>query len=245
MSREKKILELGNQELFPKETLEDLGHVPNYNNWVLGHFTNLVYGRTAEIGAGLGTISGLLRPNADRLDLIEPSPNLAAQLRLRFASDERCHVIENSIEAWLETSANNEFDCILMVNVLEHIRDDEAAVRGIYSALKPGGHFLVFVPALPFLFSKLDEEFGHFRRYTRRMLATCVENGGFRIRKLRYFDISGVLPWWLLNTVLGKTSFHQPSLAFYDRFVVPPTKLIESIVPPPLGKNLVLVASKQ
>ena len=34
-------------------------------------------------------------------------------------------------------------------------------------------------------------------------------------------------------------------LTVYDRVVVPPTKLAESIVAPPLGKNLVLIAVKK
>ena len=236
--------EAENGEYFPSEVLEDLGHVPNYNKWILEQFSGLLKGHAVEIGAGLGTISEALRPHVDRLDLIEPSPALAARLRKKFEGDSDCRIVENSIEAWLETSSQNAFDCVVMVNVLEHIEDDLAASKGIHSAIKPGGKFLVFVPALPFLFSKLDEEFGHFRRYTRRTLATCVEKGGFRIEKLRYFDVSGVFPWWLLNTVMGKTPFHQPSLTFYDRVIVPPTKLFESVISPPLGKNLVLIASK-
>ena len=230
---------------FPGEVLEDLGHVPNYHDWIVGQFAPLLKGRAAEIGAGLGTISERLRPSVDSLDLVEPSPALAEQLRQKFADDSGCSVAEQSIEVWLEKTGPGALDCIVMVNVLEHIENDHAAVQGLYDALKPGGRLLIFVPALPFLYSRLDEIFGHFRRYTRKSLRTCASEAGFRIEKLRYFDISGVLPWWLLNTVLGKTSFNQPMLTVYDRVVVPPTKLIESILAPPLGKNLVLIADKE
>lgn len=232
-------------DFFSGEVLEDLGHAPNYNDWIFEQFSSLLKGRAVEIGAGLGTIAERLRPCVDSLDMVEPSPDLARRLRQKFAGDDGCTVIEQSIEAWLETIAPGELDCIVMVNVLEHIGDDYAAVQGLYKALKPGGRILIFVPALPFLYSKIDRVFGHFRRYTRKSLRKCIGQAGFRIEKLRYFDISGVLPWWLLNTVLGKTSLSQPMLTVYDRVVVPPTKLVESVLAPPLGKNLVLIAIKE
>ena len=233
-----------NNDYFPGEVLEDLRHIPNYNSWILEQFAGTLTGHTAEIGAGLGTISEALRPHVDRLDLIEPSPALAARLRGKFKGDDGCRISERNIESWLETTSSNIFDCVVMVNVLEHIEDDLAAAKGIHSAIKKGGKLLVFVPALPFMFSKLDVELGHFRRYTRRSLANFAEQGGFRVEKLRYFDISGVLPWFLLNTVMGRTYFHYRSLRIYDRVIVPPTKFLEKIIPPPFGKNLVLVASK-
>ena len=114
----------------------------------------------------------------------------------------------------------------------------------MFDTLKTGGKLLIFVPALPFLYSELDRVYGHFRRYRRRELRNCIESAGFRIEKLRYFDISGVLPWWLLNTLMGKTSLHRPSLTVYDRLLVPPTKFVESVFPPLIGKNLILIASK-
>lgn len=230
---------------FSGEVLEDLGHAPNYNDWIFEQFAELLRGRTVEIGAGLGTIAERLRPHVEKLEMIEPSPDLAQRLRQKFMGDAGCAVVEQSIEGWLETVSPGEVDCIVMVNVLEHIGDDRAAVHGLFKALKPGGRILIFVPALPFLYSKIDHVFGHFRRYRRNTLRQCVDGAGFRIEKLRYFDISGILPWWILNTLLGRTSFNQPMLTFYDRVVVPPTRLAESILAPPVGKNLVLIAVKE
>lgn len=229
---------------FPGEVLEDMGEMPNYNDWIVGHFRRHLGGKAAEIGAGLGTISELLRPHVESLDLIEPTPALAQRLQAKFADDGGCSVAEKTLETWVSTSAGADYDAIVMVNVLEHIEDDHAAARGLFDALIPGGKLLIFVPALPFLFSELDRIYGHFRRYRRGQLRICIESAGFRIDTLHYFDITGVIPWWLLNTLMGKTSFHQPSLTVYDKLFVPPTKLIESVLPPPLGKNLILIASK-
>ena len=220
---------------FPSEVLEDMGEMPNYNDWIVGQFASLLGGRAVEIGAGLGSISERLRPLVTHLDLVEPTPVLADSLRSKFAGDDNCTVVQQSLENWMETSRPDCYDSVVMVNVLEHIEDDRAAAKGLYGKIKPGGRLLIFVPALPFLYSELDRIYGHYRRYRRTELRDCVENAGFRIEKLRHFDITGVFPWWLLNTVMGKTSFHQPSLTVYDRFLVPPTKLIEIDFAPAAG----------
>ena len=229
---------------FPGEVLEDLSEMPNYNEWIVGQFTAKLGGRAVEIGAGLGTISERLRPLVQTLDLVEPAPALAERLREKFSGDDCCTVAEQTLESWIEETPGEIYDSVIMVNVLEHIEDDHAAARGLFAAMKTGGKLLIFVPALPFLYSELDQIYGHFRRYRQRELRNCIESAGFRIERLRYFDITGVFPWWLLNTIMGKISFHQPSLRVYDKILVPPTRLMESILPPPLGKNLVLIASK-
>ena len=231
-------------EEFPDDVLEDMREMPNYNNWIFGHFIENVKGRTVEIGAGLGTISELLRPHTTHLELVEPTPSLATRLQAKFINDKGCQVTQNTLENWLEGIPYETYDTAVMVNVLEHIEDDRNATRGLFNALKPGGRIMIFVPALPFLYSDLDRYVGHFRRYRRKELKQCVENAGFGIEKLRYLDVTGVLPWWLLTKLMGQTSFHKPALAIYDKLLVPPTKLIESVLPLPLGKNLILVARK-
>lgn len=232
-------------EHFPGDVLEDLGDMPNYNRWIVDQFRPTLRGHALEIGAGLGTISERLLPHVDQLDLVEPSPELARRLTEKFGDDPNLVVSGQTLEDWITTVSPQTYDGIVMVNVLEHIEDDFAAARGLYDAMKTGGSLMIFVPALPFLFSELDRIYGHYRRYTKPTLRGCISAAGFKVERLHYFDVAGVFPWWLLNTVMGKTSFHAPSLQIYDKVVVPVTKACESVVRPPLGKNLLLIARKQ
>ena len=230
---------------FPEQVLEDLGDMPNYNDWIVSQFAPFLGGHAAEIGAGLGTISGLLLPRVQNLDLIEPAPVMATHLADKFDGDKDVRVFGQTLEDWQQAAENDAYDGIILVNVLEHIKDDSAAARGFFQRLKPGGHLMIFVPAMPCLYSRLDYAYGHYRRYTRKDLQQCVTGAGFKIEKLHFFDFAGVFPWWLLNTMMGKTSFHAPSLRVYDRYVVPVTRRFESLLRPPLGKNLILVARKE
>lgn len=78
-------------------------------------------------------------------------------------------------------------DVAVLLNVLEHIEDDGAAVRHIYRILKPGGTAVIEVPAGPELFDDYDRELMHFRRYTLEGLSKLFSGAGFYIRRENYF----------------------------------------------------------
>jgi SAM-dependent methyltransferase len=93
-----------------------------------------------------------------------------------------------------EVSPSEEYDLVLMLDVLEHIEDDLGALRSARSALRPGGHLLLTVPALPWLWSRHDEANEHYRRYTRRSLRRVLVEAGFAVETTRYFFIWTVPP---------------------------------------------------
>lgn len=224
--------------------LEALAGLPCYYGWIADLFRPYLRGRALEIGAGIGTNAELARNHVDHLALVEPSPNLVGQLREKFGSDATFDIHACSAEDYLGGAAPESRDVVMMINVLEHIEDDRAVARKIHDLLVPGGHFLVFVPAMPFLFSKLDGIFGHYRRYTRPGLKSVLSDAGFDIVDSRYFDILGVGPWYVLNTLMGSVRFNPTLVGLYDRIGVPLTRAFEAVISPPFGKNLVVIARK-
>lgn len=76
---------------------------------------------------------------------------------------------------------SGNYDGIVLVNVLKYIKDDYAAARGFFGSLKSGGHLMIFVPAMLFLYSKLDHAYGHYRSYTWKNLCECIVAAGFKI----------------------------------------------------------------
>ena len=81
--------------------------------------------------------------------------------------------------------ADASLDLVVAFDVLEHIEDDDAAVREVLRALRPGGHYLVAVPCDPKLWSAHDEAVGHVRRYTRPTLTALLVRNGFAIGPVR------------------------------------------------------------
>ena len=80
-------------------------------------------------------------------------------------------------------------DLVVAFDVLEHLDDDKAAAAGVFEALKPGGVFLVAVPADPRLWSAHDDAVGHVRRYTRQTLGDLLSGAGFRLEPMRSWNV--------------------------------------------------------
>ncbi|MGE5505870.1 MAG: methyltransferase domain-containing protein [Actinomycetota bacterium] len=224
--------------------LEVLGQMRRYYDWIVRFFRPHLGGHVIEYGAGAGSISERLLPFADRLDLVEPAANLAELLRARFADEPRITVQHALLEQYVDGLPPASVDAQVLVNVLEHVRDDDHALAGLFRATAPGGHLLLFVPALRALMSELDRQHGHFRRYHRDELAAQVRRAGFEVVDARYVDMIGVVPWLVFNTWMGQTEFKPRMIRFYDRFVHPVTEMIESVLPTPFGKNVVVLARR-
>jgi SAM-dependent methyltransferase len=80
------------------------------------------------------------------------------------------------------------FELVVLLDVLEHIEDDGAALRALRTRLKPGGRLLITVPALPSLWSCHDERHQHYRRYRKAELAAKLRGAGYELTRITYFN---------------------------------------------------------
>lgn len=93
-----------------------------------------------------------------------------------------------------------EFDVIVMLDVLEHIADDRRFLRDfVMPRLRPGGLVLVSVPAYQALYTQHDVALGHHRRYSGAELRAALESAGLRVR-----TDGGLFGSLLLPRALGK-----------------------------------------
>ena len=102
---------------------------------------------------------------------------------------------------------DNSIDVLVMLNVLEHIADDEGALHKAYHLLKPGGFLIVEVPAGPKLYDGYDAALCHFRRYTALELNAKLHKAGFTIRRqshLGFLLFPAFAAVKLLNKMRGK-----------------------------------------
>jgi SAM-dependent methyltransferase len=95
----------------------------------------------------------------------------------------------------------NELDCIVMMDVLEHIENDKLFFNDAISALKDNGTILITVPACQFLFSEHDVRVHHYRRYNRKQLIALFD--GIKIEKCHFFYTSLFLAR-LISMLKGK-----------------------------------------
>jgi len=229
--------------------LEAMSFARNYHRWILDLFAPRLGRRLVEVGAGSGSFSELLlEREPESLTLVEPSAGMHGLLVKHVGSiPTRARVrIHNDTFARAARliEEGGRPDSIIYVNVLEHVADDEGELRLIERTLAPGGRVFIFVPAFQWLYGSIDRQVGHHRRYTRRELEEKCRRAGFRVVESFYFDVAGVLPWWLKYRVLRSEAIEPAAVRFYDRFCVPLMRRVEGLVRPPLGKNVLLVAEK-
>lgn len=228
---------------YASQELDALAGAVNYYRWIVRRFAPYLGPRIVEVGAGIGTFAGHLRAAAPdaRLTLVEPAENNVPHLRARFADDARARVVHGYLD---DAGEPESADAVVAVNVMEHVRDDAAFLASAHRLLAPGGHALLFVPALPALYGTLDEAFEHERRYTRAALEQRLREAGFKPQRLHYTNLPGVAAWWLSGRVLRRRTVSARDAMLYDRWVIPWVSALERIWTPPLGQSLVAIARK-
>ena len=118
------------------------------------------------------------------------------------------------------------FDCVIYIDVLEHIEKDAEELRRAAARLITGGTIVVLSPAHQSLYTAFDEAIGHYRRYDRRSLSALTP-AGTTLVDLRYLDSTGL--WLSLgNRVLLRSS--SPTVAqvtLWDSWCIPISRRLD------------------
>jgi SAM-dependent methyltransferase len=220
--------------------LEAMSFTVNYHNWIIDEFRPFIGKHLVEVGAGTGSVSSLLLgENPETLALVEPS-EMFELLKQNITGVNVSFYNSIFTAAAADIVSHGRPDTIIYVNVLEHIEDDENELRAIFDCLDTGGHALIFVPAMMSLYGPFDKKIGHFRRYSKPELEEKGRAAGFEIVMSRYFDLAGVIPWFVKYRILGSDSLDPGAVKLYDKLAVPITRRLENILPVPVGKNVIM-----
>lgn len=217
--------------------------------YLINRILSLHARRALDIGCGSGLNALFLPAHIKEVIGIEISDEA---IKAASRTNPRLKIVKGS---WPDdVSVPGTFDLITCLDVLEHIKEDGAALQTIESLLAPGGIAFLTVPAFPFLWSDHDTIAHHFRRYTRPNLHTLIqENTRLNILRLSYFNFflffpivffrmlkkimplrSGTsdifLTHWLINTMLT-------SLFGAERFILRSQNI-------PIGVSLFCILKK-
>lgn len=226
------------------DSLDTIAELYEYNHWVFSTFRGHVAGRVLEVGSGTGNITRFLAMTGTQVVALEPVPHF--QERAKDALRHMSHV--SSVRGFLHelpvpTDDAAMFDTVVSCNVLEHIEDHVEALRQVRAQLRPGGKAIMFVPAGPMAFGRLDRELGHFRRYTRGSLRRAFEDAGLEWVEGRYSNGVGLLGWWFNSVVLRRRHVPVKQAKAFNR-LVPMLSAIERMLPMPMGQSVIGVARR-
>jgi SAM-dependent methyltransferase len=215
-----------------------------YNHWIFNQLRPYVEGKVLEVGSGTGNITQFLSMHASRVVGVEPIDSFAARFRERLSHMSHVSCVEGYLHDMpAPVSAASRFDTVVSCNVLEHIEDHVRAVRDMAGQLRDGGRVVLFVPAGPLAFGKLDRELGHFRRYTLRSLRQTMETAGLTWEHGHYSNAVGLLGWWFNSVVLRREQVPAKQASIFNQ-LVPMLSAIERLLPLPCGQSVLGVARK-
>jgi SAM-dependent methyltransferase len=227
---------------------------PALSRWQYSLFKPFLGRKLLEIGAGIGRITAVVAAAGAHEELVatEPSPQFFGALRDRLRDTPKSIALEATAEALLP-EYREHFDSVYSVHVMEHIEHDRQFLEAMLNLTRPGGNVIILVPALPFLFSELDTNIGHYRRYNKKMMRALIHGLPVEIRHMAYNNLLGVLGSFYFSKV-RKVNYQKDDASkqqfiglyrFFSEYVVPGIQLFERFVPVPVGLNLTLVLTRR
>lgn len=198
-----------------------------------------------DVGSGPGIVSSYLSQCGFSCIGIEPSRS-----GVLVSAERGVTSIASDFESLQLPSES--ITCVGLFDVLEHVSDRTRLLQEIQRTLNKEGILVITVPALTWLWSKADEDVGHYLRYSRRTIKAELSQSGFKIQSSRYMFLSLVFPLLILRVIPFRLGFRQPiedavllskGGGLLSKLLGRIEKVICRIAP--LGSSLIVVAKKQ
>ena len=230
-------------------TLKVIAKAERFNRWMYDQIKEHLKGEILEIGSGIGNISKLVIESNHFITLSDYSKEYCNILKETFSANKN---VRNVIQIDLLhpdfekkfSSYKARFDSIFLLNVIEHIEDDELSIRNCKYLLKPGGHLILLAPAYSWLFGTFDKQLGHFRRYTIKTLSDLLQKLNFDILSGSYFNITGIAGWFLFGKVFKSKMLSKGEMSAFNS-IVPFAKLIDKIIAKKAGLSIIITGIKK
>jgi len=215
--------------------LESIAIANNYNNYLKEiFFLNLEKNdNILDFGAGYGIITKMLDDLGFNVKAVEKNKKAIQELS------------KKGIETFTKIGdIKNSIDCIISLNVLEHIEDDNAVIADFYNLLPKGGKLLLYLPASNIVWTDLDNKVNHKRRYQKKDLKKLLISNSFQIKQLYFVDFIGWVVLLTSKILRINLNFEKRSIKFYDKYIFKSFKFLDIFTKNIIGKNLFVIAVK-
>ncbi len=225
--------------------LELFSHAVNWKRYYRQKLVPYIKGDVLEAGAGIGeTTQHLLNDQVHTWTCLEPDASLAEKIHLKLSTGLLPPICSLKTGTTTDYTPGPRFDTIIYIDVIEHIENDRDELERAANLLRKGGHLIILVPAHQFLFSPFDAAIGHYRRYNKKRLKSSMPTS-LQARKIHYMDSLGLFASLTNKLILKKKypSIHE--VKFWDRYIVPCSKILDPFLFFGTGKSLIGIWKKQ
>lgn len=226
------------------DELELFQHAQKWKRYWYDSVKKFIGESILEVGAGIGVNTAMIiksNNSVRNIVAIEPDTRLSEQILNNLTvGSEKVRVVHGLLE---NLDPTEQFDTIIYIDVIEHIKNDKEELFNAANHLKVNGHLIVLAPAYNFLFSPFDQAIGHFRRYTKAKLRDAIPEN-LEPCQLFYIDAIGFFAS-LMNKYFLKQSY--PSLhqvLFWDKRIIPLSRIADKLFFHSFGKSLIGIWKK-
>jgi|TARA_B100001964_G_C14186002_1_gene578653 2-polyprenyl-3-methyl-5-hydroxy-6-metoxy-1,4-benzoquinol methylase len=157
------------------DTLDLIRDAGKFNKWMYKTIEPYCKGKILEIGSGVGNISQFFLEDAYPITLSDIRQGYCDKLKHDFSSYKTLQEIQliDLTDPDFDNKFKdlfNSFDTIFALNVVEHIFDDNLAIKNCRKLLNNNGNLIILVPSYQKLFNGIDKSLDHYRRYNKKTL---------------------------------------------------------------------------
>jgi len=217
--------------------------LPRYNEYLWERISPYVGRRVLEVGSGSGNMTRYLS-SRPLVVATEVQPQHLELLRRTFERTATVIVERLDLTApSYDSIGQHEFDTVVCLNVLAHIRNDRAVLTQFHEILPNGGRVILLIPMLPALYGSLDRALDHHRRYTKSQIVDKLQEAGFEMECLASLNFLGIPGWFLNSRILRRTTV--PGIQARINDLLTPLLRLEKMLRLPVGMSLLAVGRKR
>ena len=225
-----------------RSALQHMATLNNLNQWVYGAIKQHIGHRVLEAGCGNGNLTSFYLTKAQKVIALDNDGFLLNELEKRHQTT-KLSIFHHDLNLSLNFLSPEKLDTIICLNTLEHIENDEKVLLNFHEILTPNGKLILQVPTLPWLYGSVDRAVGHYRRYSKDELKKLLEKSGFHSIQSHYFNVFGILGWFVNGKIMRKPYLSSALLSLFDN-LLPAFSKLEKLMGPPIGLSLIAIAEK-
>ena len=225
--------------VYPGKVTENFDNANFHIKYCLSFIKKYLFGNILEIGAGCGSFTrNYLNDKIKFLTLTEKDKDNINKLNQKFSKIKNVKIKNHNIN-----KIKDRFNVVLYLHVLEHIKNDLLEISKATNKLKKEGNLIIMVPAHQKMYSNLDKNVGHYRRYNIEFFKQNFNS--LKLIDLRYLDSTGYLLYYLNKIFFKKEKFtSKVKILIWDKFFTPLSIIIDFVLRYKVGKCILAIYKK-
>lgn len=226
--------------------LMSISEAKNFTNWMYSEIKPYLRGEILEVGSGNGTYSEkIIRDFGDNTIFLSDVDIKYLKKLKRAYFRKNVKIIKLDLDNQGDfTKIGQKFKSILMLNVLEHIKDDKKVLSNLFKILQDDGTLVILVPAYRSLYNCIDKSVGHYRRYDIGTITKMSKETGFRIQEIYYFNFLSILGWYVNGRIFKNPKLNIGALRIYDKLIFIARAFERYILRKKIGLSIIVVLKK-